>query len=252
VPAKVQTTLLNGRVKLEQPEKGFRAGIDTVFVAAFADIKENDKVLDLGCGVGGAGLCAFERVKNLSSLHGIEIDSLYASLAQENYQKNNVINAIIFEGDIRNLLPQYEQTYNYVICNPPYMMEGDHQRAEDASRARALGQGEGEASLVDWIKAFKFYLKQDGGFCLVQRADKLDVIIKALGNSFGALEVLPLFSKDSDPQAKRILLRGRKGRRTPCRILRAMTVHRNDGSYTQKIENVLREGYALPILKTEI
>jgi tRNA1(Val) A37 N6-methylase TrmN6 len=251
VPAKVQTTLLNGRVKLHQPEKGFRAGIDTVFVAAFADIKQGDKILDLGCGVGGAGLCLASRVPEIISLSGMEIDSNYAAMARTNYRDNDIKNGQVLENDIRALIPDYEQSFDYIVCNPPYMEEGDHQRAEDSSRARAMGQGEGEASLADWIKAFKFYLKHGGGFSLVQRADKLDVIIRTLGASFGAIEILPLFSRADNDCAKRILLRGRKGRKTPCRILPSLIVHESDGAYTKRVEDVLRKGYALPLNERE-
>lgn len=242
----MRSTLLNGVVQLRQPQQGFRVGIDTVMVAAFADIAPNNHILDAGCGVGGAGLCAYRRVPSIASLHGIEIDPFYAHLAQENYVLNDVAQAHVYETDIRKPIESLKEQIDYIICNPPYMMAGDHQRSENLSKARAMGQGEGEASLSDWGRAFKFYLRRGGGFSLIQRADKLDIILELLAHDFGALELLPLYSKQGSTEAKRILLRGRKGRKTPFKILHPVIVHEDNGDYTKQIDNVLRGGYALP------
>ena len=80
-------TLLDGAVKLYQPEKGFRVGTDTVFVAAAVRASAGDRILDMGAGVGGIGMCLLERLGDVH-VTGIELQSVYASLAAENIKLN--------------------------------------------------------------------------------------------------------------------------------------------------------------------
>ena len=82
-----ETTLLNGRVKLLQLHSGFRAGLDSVFVAAAVPDKAKGRLLDLGCGVGSAGFCVLARSSELS-LTGVELQTDLAELATQNAKLN--------------------------------------------------------------------------------------------------------------------------------------------------------------------
>src|SRR5690242_10913614 len=53
---------LGGRVKLWQPKDGFRAGLDSVMLAAAVQVKPGARVCDLGVGVGTASVCLAARV----------------------------------------------------------------------------------------------------------------------------------------------------------------------------------------------
>ena len=48
---------LGGKLRVKQPKKGYRAGIDPVLLAASVNAHIGDNILDLGCGVGVASLC---------------------------------------------------------------------------------------------------------------------------------------------------------------------------------------------------
>ena len=43
---------LGGKLRVKQPKKGYRAGIDPVLLAASVNAHTGDNILDLGCGVG--------------------------------------------------------------------------------------------------------------------------------------------------------------------------------------------------------
>src|SRR6056297_2259973 len=66
--------LLGGRVWLRQPARGYRAGVDAVFLAAACPARPGARVLDLGCGVGAAALCLAARVPDLA-ITGVERDA---------------------------------------------------------------------------------------------------------------------------------------------------------------------------------
>ena len=74
---------LGGRVRLYQPVKGYRAGVDPVLLAAAVPARAGDHVLELGCGAGQALLCLAARVPGLR-LTGVELQAAYADLARRN------------------------------------------------------------------------------------------------------------------------------------------------------------------------
>src|SRR3546814_2433427 len=51
LPAITEDAFLGGRVKLRQPEVGYRAAIDPVLLAAAVTAVAGERVADLGCGV---------------------------------------------------------------------------------------------------------------------------------------------------------------------------------------------------------
>src|SRR3546814_8190614 len=51
LPAITEDAFLGGRVKLRQPEVGYRAAIDPVLLAAAVPAVAGERVADLGCGV---------------------------------------------------------------------------------------------------------------------------------------------------------------------------------------------------------
>ncbi|HEY0436004.1 MAG TPA: methyltransferase, partial [Phenylobacterium sp.] len=52
-----QTTedaVLDGRVQLRQPARGYRAGLDAALLAAACDAAPGQRVIEAGCGAGAA------------------------------------------------------------------------------------------------------------------------------------------------------------------------------------------------------
>src|SRR5262245_45329086 len=88
IPASLtEDGFLNGRLRILQPEKGYRAGIDAVFLAASIPCAEGDHVFEAGMGTGVAALCLAYRVPKLQ-ITGIEVQARYAILAEENARRN--------------------------------------------------------------------------------------------------------------------------------------------------------------------
>jgi tRNA1(Val) A37 N6-methylase TrmN6 len=74
---------------------------------------------------------------------------------------------------------------------------------------------------------------------MIHRADMVDDIILAMGKRFGAIEILPLWPKVGR-EAKRVIIRARKNRRSPARISAGLVLHNEDGGYTTEAEKILR------------
>ena len=140
---------LDGRLRLWQPRRGYRAATDPVLLAAFVPARPGERVLELGCGGGTAALCLGRRVPGLE-LHGLELQPAYAELARLNAAENGLALAV-HEGDLRRPPAALRRlVFDHVLANPPFHPP-PATGADDPGRDRA--HREGEAGLADWIAA---------------------------------------------------------------------------------------------------
>ena len=234
--------LLGQKLRLRQAADGFKTGLDAVMLAAACPVKAEQSVLDLGCGVGSAGFCVLKRVEGVR-LTGVEIQESHVILAQENAELNNYLDQTEFiSTDIREY--KCEQKFDHVICNPPYLETGAHLRSPSEEKAMAMGHGEDDVSIQDWVDCAGRALKPNGSLTLIHRADFIDKVIQALEGKFGAVEIIPLWPKIG-VDAKRVIIRALKGRKTPASIRAGLVLHDADGAYTKETDKILRDAESL-------
>lgn len=234
-----QNGLLGDKLTIMQPEKGYRSGIDPVFLAAFAKL-EKGSVLDLGCGVGTAFLCLKKRYPDCD-ITGIEIQESLADLASDNAQDNG-IPAHIITGDLREktLLPP--QSFDQIIINPPYFEDGTY--FEDGKTRKQISNHEGGsgANLVDWLTTANRTLKPKGFIIMIHRIERLDEILSFFKNkNYGGVELFPLWAKTSKP-AKLILIRTQKDSQKPLTLHGGLVIHDEKGDYTKEAQAILFDG----------
>src|SRR3954451_24519895 len=75
--------ILGGKLRLKQPARGHRFGHDAILLAAACPARAGEQVVDLGAGVGAAGLALAARVDGCA-VTLVEIDPPLAALAAEN------------------------------------------------------------------------------------------------------------------------------------------------------------------------
>ncbi|MGF1657830.1 MAG: tRNA1(Val) (adenine(37)-N6)-methyltransferase [Rubrimonas sp.] len=239
--------LLGGRVRLWQPRRGYRAATDPVFLAAACPARPGERVLDLGCGAGAAALCLAARVPALA-LHGLELQPDYAALARRNALENGA-GLVVHEGDVAAPPPALRaESFDHVIANPPYFAATD---APSPAPDRDAARREGAEGVGLWIDAGLRRLRQGGALTLIHRAERLDAILVALEGRAGAIEVLPLCPRAGRP-AGRVLLRARKDRRGPLRLLWPFVIHEGAAhagdapDFTEAALAMLRDGAPAP------
>lgn len=232
--------VLNKRVQLLQTAAGFRTSIDSVLLAAACPARDEESVLDLGCGVGSAGICVLWRVPGVT-LTGVEIQPESVELARKNASLNGMEQRCVFEqADIRDFKGR---GFDHVICNPPYLEAGTHMVSP--SESLAMARGHAELSLKDWVDVAYKALKQEGSLTIIHRADHTDKIVQAMGPRFGAVEIIPLWPHAGEV-AKRVIIRAIKDRKTGSILHPGIVLHRdNSGSYTEAAERILRDGESL-------
>jgi tRNA1Val (adenine37-N6)-methyltransferase len=234
----VTETFLDGRVRVRQPETGFRAGLDTVMLAAAVPARAGQSVLEPGAGAGTASLCLAARVPGLV-ITGIEIDSALVALANDNARANGKANVHFLEGDFFALPPALKREFDCVLLNPPF--HGPGQSPPDAGRARALMD---EGKLGDWLQAGLRRTVSGGVFTAILRADRVGETLAALPPT--GITLFPLWPKTGEP-ARRIIVQAVKGSGAALVLSQGLVLHGADGGYTEAAEAVLRGGAALAL-----
>jgi tRNA1(Val) A37 N6-methylase TrmN6 len=238
--------LLGGRVRLRQPREGYRVAIDPVLLAAAVPARADDRVLDIGCGVGAASLCLAARVPSCR-ITGLERDRALAELARDNAARNEVADRLaVIDGDLlRRPAALIPGSFAEVMANPPYLEAAKVSPSPLAAKAAA--SVESEAALADWIDFALAMLRDKGGLTLIHRADRLGDILAALAGRAGGTIVFPLWPGEGKP-AKRILLHARKGSAAPLILAAGLVLHRADGRNTEAAEAILRHGAKLSLV----
>jgi tRNA1(Val) A37 N6-methylase TrmN6 len=240
---------LGGRLLLRQPRQGHRFGHDAILLAAACAARSGEHLVDLGAGVGTAGLAVACRVDGLT-VSLVETDPTLAALAHDNAARNDLAgrvravrldvgaSAAVFAA--AGLRPG---TADHVIMNPPF------NAAQNPSPhgGRRLAHRAADDTLAAWLKVASRLLRPAGTLTLIWRADGLDAVLTQASAGFGAIVVLPIHPKPRMP-AIRILFRAVKSSRTPLSLLPGFVLADQAGKPTPEAEAVLRAGAALPLI----
>jgi len=235
---------LGGKLQILQPQTGYRAGIDPVFLAAAVSAGPGMHVLDAGAGVGVAALSLARRVEDVR-VTGVELQADLVEFARNNALRNGLDTRATFEqGDIVD--PPRElafNTFDQVMVNPPFYDQ--HSRVQAAEAPKNLSHMGDGASLEAWLSYCLKMLKPKGELTLIHRADRLSDILRCLEGRTGGIRVLPLWPRLDKP-AKRVLVKAVKGSRTPLKLLPGLTLHETERRFSARADDVLRQGAPLP------
>ena len=235
---------------LHQPKRGHRFGHDAILLAAGCPARRGDHALDLGAGVGAAGLALAKRVAGIS-VTLVEIDPQLSALAQANADRNG------FSASIRTVRLDVTGSRRafakaelvpgsamHVLMNPPFHDEISHQASPDPERAVAhVGSS---TTLAAWVTTAAWMLRPRGTLTLIWRADGLLDVLSALAKAFGGTAVLPVHGKPGR-RAIRILLRAVKGSRAPLELVPGLVLNDASGRPTPEAQAVLRDGAPLSL-----
>lgn len=237
--------LLGGRVLFGQPTHGYRVAIDPVLLAAAVPARPGERVLDAGAGTGAASLCLATRIADCRVV-GLELQRPLQRIASHNVAQNELEGRVeMIEGDLAHPPPRLAPaTFDHVMTNPPHLAAAGASPSPD--RQRALAHTEASLDLIGWVAGCLRMLKHHGRLTLIHRPDRLGEVLAVLQGRAGDVIVFPLWSAAGRP-AKRVLIQARKGARAPLRLAPGLAVHDQGGSFSAKVEDVLRHGLALDL-----
>ncbi|NPU65714.1 methyltransferase [Bradyrhizobium sp. 83012] len=243
-----EDAVLGGRLRLRQPASGHRAGHDAILLAAATAARTGDRVVDLGAGVGTAGLAVATRVDGIG-LVLIERDPDLAGLARDNARANE-LRADVAVLDVAADAAAFAamglgpDSIDVVLMNPPFHDAARHRASPDAARAAAHMAT--ATTLEIWTHAARRMLKSGGVLTLIWRADGLGEVLAALGRGFGSLAIQPVHGQAGKP-AIRILVRAVKGGRAPTQIWPGLMLNEATGVPNEDVLRVLEGQGALAL-----
>jgi tRNA1(Val) A37 N6-methylase TrmN6 len=242
-----EDAFFGGQLRLRQPKSGHRAGHDALLLAAATPARSGDRVVDLGAGVGAAGLAVAKRVAGIE-LFLVEIDAALALLARGNAAAN-AISAEVIVLDVASTAETFAtaglspDSVDVVLMNPPFNDATRHRASPD--RAREIAHVATGATLEGWIHAARRILKSGGVLTLIWRADGLAELLAALDRGFGSLAILPVHGDAASP-AIRVLVRAIKGGKAPLRIHAALILN-EAATPNPQVQDVLAGKGVLPL-----
>jgi tRNA1(Val) A37 N6-methylase TrmN6 len=235
-----EDAFLGGRLKLLQPRRGFRAGLDSVLLGAAVG-QGARSILDLGAGVGTAALVALaDRPQATATLAENDPDML--ALAGLNIVANGMAERarllaldVTAPGADRAAAGLAADHFDAVIANPPFF---DPARGNPASTRGRAARHMSEGTLERWVQSAATHAAPGGEAIFIHAATALPELLAAFGARFGAITVLPLHPREGEP-ASRVLVRGIKGSRAPFALLAGRALH-DAGGFRPEFEAIFR------------
>jgi tRNA1(Val) A37 N6-methylase TrmN6 len=245
-----EDAFLGGQLLLKQKRSGHRAGHDAILLAAATEARTGDRVVELGAGIGAAGLALARRVAGIR-LSLVEIDPELAELTRA----NAAANAIAAETIVLDVTADAQafaanglspDSVDVVLMNPPFNDPARHRGSPD--QARQIAHVATEETLQAWVHAARRILRSDGVLTLIWRADGLAEVLAALSRGFGSLSILPVHGEAGRP-AIRVLVRAIKGGRAPTRLLPGLMLNDQSRVPKKEVKDILEGRAVLPLVE---
>jgi tRNA1(Val) A37 N6-methylase TrmN6 len=218
--------------------------MDAALLAATCDALPGQRVLEPGCGVGGALLAAATR-RSDALFQGVERDDAAAALVAQNVSLNGLAAQVsVMKGDVeagfRALgLPVFDA----VMANPPYFDDPNALRAPSPAKS---GAWMADGGLAAWTTFCLKAVREGGTITLIHRADRLADILALLAPKAGSFRIRPV-APFVDAPAKRVIVRAIKTGKAPLALLPPLVMHdRDGGKHTEQAEAILRGETDLP------
>lgn len=224
--------------------KGSGYGVDAVLLAAFAAGDTGAKglpkgtakplrIADLGTGCGVAAFILHHKLGG-ALITGYDISGNAADRAQRACVMNGLTSDIDFIcSDIKDI--GAAGGFDAVITNPPYFRRTPDEPGAADPDERYVARHETTADISDFAAVSAGMLRDGGHLYMVHRPDRLADIISELRAAGIEPKELQLVVPKPERAANIVLIHGVKGAGSELRMLPQITVHTDDGGYTDEI-----------------
>ena len=200
----------NGYRIIQNPEK-FCFGMDAVLLSGFANVKQQEKALDLGTGTGMA--------RRSVVLNGLEKD------------------IEIVTGDIKDASELFgASSFDIITTNPPYMI-GQH-GLQNGNEAKTIARHEILCDLEDILREGSRLLREHGRFYMVHRPFRLAEILSKMCAYRIEPKRMRLVYPYADKEPNMVLIEGLKGGKPRMTVEKPLIVYQEPGVYTDEIYEI--------------
>lgn len=224
---------------LIQKKDGFRFGIDAVLLANFADIKKEDKVLDIGTGTGIISILLAGKTE-AKTIYGLEIQKEIAEMAGRSVLLNNLQDRVkIIEGNIQDGLTLFKpSSLNAIVTNPPYISKGCGIVSSDSSIAQS--RHEISCILEDIISISGKLLAPNGQLAMIHRPERLVDVLYLMRTYLIEPKYIRFVHPFVSKRANLFLIKGTKGGNPGLKMMEPLYVYNSQGKYTEEINKIYK------------
>ena len=238
-----EDAVLGGRLVLRQPKRGHRVGHDAILLAAATQARAGEHAVELGAGVGAAGLALAHRLPGLTATL-VEIDPVLAGLARENAQRNGLSDRVkVVTLDVAASAQAFaasglaQGSAAHVVMNPPFNDPARQNASPDAGRR--LAHVGADDTLSVWTRRAYWLLRASRRPHLIWRADGLGDVLAAFAASAPSRSCRSIRSRRQRQSAS-----SSAPSRAACaaRLLPGLILNGADGKPSAEAEDILRGG----------
>lgn len=226
----------NGYKIIQNPSK-FCFGMDAVLLSGFAQVKKDERALDLGTGTGIIPLLLSAKTEGIH-FTGLEIQEESADMARRSVALNGLEEKIeIVTGDIKDASARFgASSFDVITTNPPYMI-GDHGLKND-NEAKTIARHEILCDLEDVLRESSRILKTHGRFYMVHRPFRLAEILGKMSEYRLEPKRMRLVYPYIDKEPNMVLIEGLKDGRARMTVEKPLIVYREPGVYMPEIHDI--------------
>ncbi len=232
--------LFQGKLKIIQRKRGYRFSVDAVLLAHFAEIRGDEKVVDLGTGNGVIPLilaCLHPSVRVV----GLELQEEMVKRAQRSVNLNRLGEKVkILQGDVCSIKEIFSpQSFDAVVCNPPY--RGPASGRINLDPEKRIARHEVQGRLLDFIRAGSYLLQQGGRMALIYPATRMLDLLQTMRGEDIEPKRLRLVHSFGEDMATLVLAEGVKGSGSELKIMSPLVVYTKERKYTPEMKAILGE-----------
>lgn len=224
-------------LKLIQNTEAFCFGVDAVLLADFADVRREQKVLDIGTGTGIIPILLAGKTK-AKSITGLEIQEEMAEMANRSVILNELQNRVsIVHGDVKKYGEYFgKSSFDVVVTNPPYTNKGCG--LVNPHDSKAISRHEILCTLEDVVGAAAALLVTGGQLAMVHRPERLADIICCMRNCGIEPKYLRFVHPKPYKKPNMILIKGNRGGNPELKVMEPLYVYNTDGTYSEEINRI--------------
>jgi len=226
-------TILGGRLKLVQPQRGYRFSVDAILLGRFARCRPGERVLELGAGCGVVSIMIAALYKP-AAVVALELQPALAALIESNAALNRLdtISAIGADLRAREIARLAPASFDLIVANPPYRRLNSGRQSPNLSRR--IARDESGASLAEFVAAAARYARHGGRFAAIFAAARSAELIAELRARRLEPKRIRMVHPRSDLRASTILVEARKGAGVGVEIEPPLILYAAKGVYSDE------------------
>jgi tRNA1(Val) A37 N6-methylase TrmN6 len=223
--------------KIIQHKDKFCFGMDAILLSSFANVLENEVMIDLGTGTGIIPILMEAKTKG-KHFTGLEIQKESADMALRSVRYNGLEEKIdIVEGDIKRASILFKKaSFDVVTSNPPYM--NDNSGIKNPNIPKAIARHEILCTLEDVIREATLLLRPGGRFYMVHRPYRLTELITTLKQYKLEPKRIKFVHPFVDKEANMVLIEAVRGGKSMVKVEKPLIVYKDTGIYTDEIYEI--------------